>query len=241
MSPRSLLLGLVFLIFLVVVGLSIQAMQFEFFLSTDWIDSSIRERGFVGKFLLVTVGAALIAVGLPRHVIAFLAGYGLGFNTGLILALAATILGCIITFSFSRYLGRDLVARKFPARIRRIDDFLTENTFSMTLLIRFLPAGSNVITNLAAGVSKVAAFPFIAGSAIGYIPQTAVFALVGSGMEVEPLWRISLSIVLFLVCGGLGLHLYRRYYRVKKLDDKNIKHHLNSSSKFNEKTAPRGD
>ncbi|MDE0539706.1 MAG: SNARE associated Golgi protein, partial [Rhodospirillales bacterium] len=81
---------------------------------------------------------------------------------------------------------------------------------SMTLLIRLLPAGSNFLTNLAAGVSS-ARFPlFLAGSAIGYIPQMVVFALLGSGINLDPGLRISASVVLFFVSAGLGIYLFRR-------------------------------
>ena len=221
MSPRGLFRGLAFLISLVAIGFLIQAMQLDSFLNKNWIDSNIRGQGLPGEVLLASVGAIFVAVGLPRQVISFLAGYGLGFTSGLLVALAATTLGCIITFFYSRFLGREFVARKFATKIHRIDDFLMDNPFAMTLLIRFLPAGSNLLTNLAAGVTKVGAIPFITGSAIGYIPQTAIFALVGSGISVDPLWRISLSVLLFLVCGGLGIHLYRSYRHGKSLNDDN--------------------
>ena len=237
MSVRGLLRGLAFLASLVVIGFLIQAMQLDTFLNKSWIDASIRDRGLSGEFLLIGIGAVFVAVGLPRQVISFLAGYGLGFTFGALLALAATTLGCIITFFYSRFLGRDIVARKFPDKIRRIDDFLTDNPFAMTLLIRFLPAGSNLLTNLAAGVSKVGAPPFIVGSAIGYIPQTAVFALVGSGIGIDPVWRISLSIILFLICGGLGIHLYRRYRRGKSLNGENGKSSENTKPENSTETA----
>ena len=109
----------------------------------------------------------------------------------------------------------------------------------MTLLIRFLPAGSNLLTNLAAGVSKVGAMPFILGSAIGYIPQTAVFALVGSGIGVDHFWRFSLSVLLFLICGGLGIHLYRRYRHGKSLHDENDPLSENARSESRAETANR--
>ena len=214
MSARGLLRGLIFLASLVGIGFLIQAMQLDLFLDKAWIDSDIRDRGLRGEFILVCIGTVFIAVGLPRQVISFLAGYGFGFTAGLIIALTATTLGCITTFFYARFLGRELVERKFPVKIHRIDNFLADNPFAMTLLIRFLPAGSNLLTNLAAGVSKVGAFPFIIGSGLGFIPQTAVFALVGSGISVDPIWRISLSVALFLVCGGLGIHLYRRGNRL---------------------------
>jgi len=211
--------GLVFLASLVAIGFLIQAMQLDSFLDKAWIDTEIRGRGLTGELILFAIGGVFVAVGLPRQVISFLAGYGFGFTTGLVVALAATTLGCIISFFYARFMGRDVVARKFPGKIQRVDDFLSDNPFSMTLLIRFLPAGSNLLTNLAAGVSRVGWLPFVAGSAIGYIPQTAVFALVGSGIGVDPVWRIGLSVVLFVISGVLGIHLYRRYRHGKSLNE----------------------
>ena len=239
MSLRDLIRGLTFLVSLVAIGFLIQAMQLDSFLDKSWIDSSIRDRGLRGEILLIAIGGVFVAVGLPRQIISFLAGYGLGFATGLLVALAATTLGCIITFFYSRFLGRDFIARTFPTKIHRVDNFLADNPFAMTLLIRFLPAGSNLLTNLAAGVSKVGAIPFIFGSTIGYIPQTAVFALVGSGIGVDPFWRISLSILLFLICGGLGIHLYRRYRHGKSLHVENENRSALDRSKSPAETAIR--
>ena len=61
--------------------------------------------------------------------------------------------------------------------------------------------------------------PFIAGSAVGYVPQMMVFALVGSGIGLDPVFRIGLSAVLFMVSGFLGIHLYRKHRHGKTFDD----------------------
>ena len=58
---------------------------------------------------------------------------------------------------------------------------------------------------------SIGAAPFFAGSALGYIPQTVVFALLGSGINLEPELRIGASVVLFALSAVLGVHLYRRY------------------------------
>jgi len=217
-SIQGIFRGLIFLLSLVAVAFLLRAIQLDSFLDKAWIDNEIRGHGLSGEVLLFVIGAVFVAVGLPRQIISFLAGYGLGFSEGFALALFATAGGCAITFSYARFLGRDLISRKFSGKIRQIDNFLAENPFKMTLLIRLLPAGSNLLTNLAAGVSKVGASPFVAGSVLGYVPQTAVFALLGSGIEVNPVWRIGLSVVLFVICGGIGMHLYRRYRRGKSLE-----------------------
>jgi uncharacterized membrane protein YdjX (TVP38/TMEM64 family) len=100
-----------------------------------------------------------------------------------------------------------------------VDAFVRDNPFSMTLLIRLLPVGSNVATSLAAGLSSVAALPFLLGSGLGFVPQTAVFALVGSGVNVDPVWRIGLGVVLFVLSGALGVYLYRRLKHGKVYDE----------------------
>jgi uncharacterized membrane protein YdjX (TVP38/TMEM64 family) len=102
--------------------------------------------------------------------------------------------------------------------VRRLDDFLHDHPFSMALLIRLLPVGSNVVTNLAAGVSGIRAAPFVAGSVIGYVPQTVIFALLGSGIHLDPSLRIGASVVLFVVSGMLGVYLFRRYRTSRALD-----------------------
>jgi uncharacterized membrane protein YdjX (TVP38/TMEM64 family) len=84
--------------------------------------------------------------------------------------------------------------------------------------LRLLPVGSNLATNLAAGVSGVRALPFIAGSGLGFIPQTVIFALLGSGIHLDPGLRISTGIVLFLFSGMLGVTLFRRYRESLALD-----------------------
>jgi uncharacterized membrane protein YdjX (TVP38/TMEM64 family) len=60
----------------------------------------------------------------------------------------------------------------------------------------------------------VRAISFIGGSTIGYIPQTVIFALLGSGFNVDLEFRIILSIVLFLASILLGFFLYRKYKRL---------------------------
>ncbi len=46
-----------------------------------------------------------------------------------------------------------------------------------------------------------------------------VFALVGSGITLEPGLRISLSAALFLVSGVIVIALYRKYRHGKSFDD----------------------
>ena len=219
MKVRTYLPGLVFLATLIAVGYVIESGMLTGFLSEAWIDSEVRGKGISGELLYVAVGGLITAVAVPRHIVSFLGGYAFGAGLGTALALIATEIGCVLVFFYGRYVGRPLVSERLRARVRRIEDFLASNPFAMTLLIRLLPVGNNFATSLAAGVSRVPARPFLFGSLIGYAPQTFVFALAGSGLEVGERMRIALAVVFFVVSGAIGIWLYRKYRHGKTLGD----------------------
>ena len=219
MNPKILLRGLLLIASLAALGFLFKTTALGDFLDTTWIDSEVRGKGLAGSILFVAAGAAFTGVGLPRQVLSFLGGYAFGFLAGTALALLSTVAGCVGAFYYARFLGRQPVLAKFPRRIAKIDDFLSDNPLSMTLLIRLLPVGSNLVVNLGAGVSGIGAASFLAASAIGYLPQTMVFTLLGSGINVEPSLRISLSVVLFLISAVLGVSLYRKYRHGRSFDE----------------------
>ncbi len=210
MTSRILLRGLVFLASLVAIAFLFRYSGLDSVLDETWIDREVRGRGVSGELLFIAVGALATALSLPRQVVAFLGGYAFGLAWGTTFALTATALGCVLSFWYARLFGRGLVAARFPNQVRRLDAFLGRSPFSMTLLIRLLPLGHNLSTNLIAGVSGVRASPFLFGSAVGYVPQTLIFALAGSGVNLDPVWRIGLAVGLFVASGVLGMHLYRR-------------------------------
>jgi len=206
---RRILQGLLFLASL--VGLFFLLRQLGLDLDQAWIDREIRGRGVTGELVFLGVGALAMALGLPRQVIAFLGGYAYGALWGTTLALLSAVLGCMLSFYYARLLGRALVQGRFPDKVRRLDEFLGRHPFNMALLIRLLPVGHNLSTNLIAGVSSVRALPFIAGSGLGYLPQTLVFALAGSGVNIDTAWRLGSAVLLFLLSALLGVWLYRRF------------------------------
>ncbi|MBI5039875.1 MAG: TVP38/TMEM64 family protein [Gammaproteobacteria bacterium] len=218
LKPRIFLNGLLLIATLVGIAYLFEVTSLSSMLDKGWIDSEVRGKGMAGELLFLGMGAVATAIGAPRQAISFLAGYAFDLAWGTALGVTATVGGCVISFFYARWFGRSLVAARFPDRIQRIEDFIRDNTFSMTLLIRLLPMGSNLVTNLAAGVTRVRAVPFVLGSALGYIPQTLVFALVGSGISLDPLFRIGLGVALFLISGVLGIYLFRKFRHGRHLD-----------------------
>lgn len=138
-----------------------------------------------GPAAFTLAGAALCAVGMPRQLVAGGAGYAFGLPLGVALSLAAQLLGCALDLFWARLLARKWVARRFAARLARIDRVLADSPLVATLALRLLPVGNNLLLNLAAGASPVPAGRFLLGSAVGYLPQTLVFVLLGTGVRLD--------------------------------------------------------
>ena len=210
-AARPLARGLALIALLLAVAWAFNAGWFGLLPDRDWIDRVVRGQGGAGVAAFVALGGLFTALGLPRQVLAFLGGYGFGWLAGAGLATLGALAGCMLGFAGARLAFAGLRARTLPPRLARARDFIDDNTFLSTLMVRLLPAGSNLLVNLAAGAGGIRAAPFFAGSLLGYVPQMLIFALIGSGVRVDPGARIAAGTLLFLLSGILGLYLYRRY------------------------------
>jgi len=201
----------------VIVVLALASFLVGDVLDQQWIDTHVRGHGLSGELLFLVAGWLLASVGMSRQVIAFLGGYGFGFLQGLLLSTLVVVAGCITTFYIARYLLRSFLLQRYAGSLNRVGRFVDQNTFAMTVLLRLLPLGSNLMVNVAAGVSGVRSVPFFLGSSLGYVPQMLIFALVGSGTSVDQFWQVALAMVLFVAATLIGIWLYRKYRHGKTL------------------------
>ena len=193
------------------VAYAFQVLGVKQWLEPEWFDAHIHGKGAIGIFIYLAITSVYTALGMPRQLISFLGGYAFGPLLGTALASVGTATGCAIALFYARFIARSFVARYTGARMKKVEAFLQKSPFNMALVIRFMPVGSNLLTNLAAGLSNIPALPFIAGSFIGFIPQTLVFALFGSGVNVSSEAQLALSVVLFVLSSALGIWMYKRY------------------------------
>lgn len=211
--------GLVFLLVLALLGWLISSQAMFEGLNEQWIDLHIRNNGASGVLYFVLICMTATAVGCPRQLVAFLGGYAFGFVNGALLSTVGTALGCMMSFFFARLAIRPLVDRRYSHRILKVNRFLAEQPVMKTIVIRLLPVGNNLVTNLVAGVTKVKGRYFILGSLVGYLPQMAIFALMGKGIVVLSVWKIMLSVLLFCISSALSVRLYQQYKAAQTLED----------------------
>lgn len=219
MKARVILKGLALMLSLALLGYLFESSDLGNSVNEAWIDAKVRGHGFNGALLFLLMGGLFTAIGLPRQIIAFLGGYAFGLTLGTLLGALAALLGCGLSFAYARLFGKNLLRARLGERAGRFDRFIHDHPFSMTVLVRLLPIGNNLLTNLAAGISSIRPAYFLSGTFLGYLPQTLVFALVGSGVHIDPVLKLVLAIGLFLISGVLGAYLYRRFRHGQSLDD----------------------
>ena len=190
---------------------------------TEWVDVYIRDQGLLGETLFLVGGALATAVGVPRQAVAFLAGYAFGTVIGVAVALGAQLLGCALAYGWARAVARGWAERRlagrFGPRLRPVVETLRDNPFGAALALRLFPVGNNLALNLLAGMSALPALPFLSASALGYLPQTLVFALLGKGVRVDGMAQLGLSAALLAISIGLGVWLMRRHRAGRALEN----------------------
>jgi uncharacterized membrane protein YdjX (TVP38/TMEM64 family) len=177
---------------------------------------TIIPKNYFGATLLFLILLLATSIGLPRQIAAFSSGYLFGVLPGTVIATLAAIAGCSLTLILSQCFLHNFITKKYYKQTDQIGLFFAQQTFTKALIIRLLPAGSNFITNVIAGVVKVPRKAYLLGTGIGFIPQMFIFSLAGSGVRLENNHHIILSVGLCLIAFLLGSWLYRNSIKDKE-------------------------
>ncbi|MCG7200558.1 VTT domain-containing protein [Marinobacter pelagius] len=203
-------------------GLAIAVLALAGYLATQqgWLDfladqnrvaTYLHGHGGTGFLAVTLAGALFTGLGAPRQLLAFVLGFALGGLNGTLLSTLATAMGAAGGFFTARWLLRGPVARRFGQHMEKFDGLFRDRAMAKVLLIRLLPVGSNLVTNLVAGCTTVRFAPFLAGSVLGYLPQMLVFALAGAGIGSADKYQLLLSVALLIPASLLGVFLYRNH------------------------------
>jgi len=175
-----------------------------------YLGEYIESLGTFGVMVFIVITALATSFGLPRQLFAFAAGFSFGIMAGVLLSSFAAIIGCAITFFCSRRWLRVRVQSRYPKVVSSLNNLLQDDVFFKIFVLRLQPLGTNLITNLCAGVTKVSAVLFLSSSWFGYLPQMLVFALLGAGVRVGSNAYLIYSLSMLAVSLTIGLWLYKR-------------------------------
>lgn len=164
--------------------------------------SRVDAAGVWGPALFFTLYVGLAQIPCPKALLTAAGGAVFGLWAGAGLALAAALVGAVISFGLGRLLGREAVDRLVRGRVARVDDLLADHGLSAVLIVRLVPLVPFIAINYASGVSAVQFRHFVLGSAVGMIPGTLAYAAVGA-YGTNP-WGLAAagSALVVLVVGG---------------------------------------
>jgi len=131
-------------------------------------------------FLLLSVAG--VAAGVPRIIFALAGGALFGFVNGTAYALVSAVAGSAIAWQVVRRCRRD--PQRFPNTGKVPLNLTGEIRVFDVYFVRQIPL-NGMIANIALAFSKVSFGRFVLGTFIGYIPQTVIATLAGSGIVGE--------------------------------------------------------
>src|SRR5512139_1362108 len=140
MKARVVLKGLALILSLALLGYLFETSDLGSSVNEAWIDARVRGHGVNGALLFLLMGGLFTAIGLPRQIIAFLGGYAFSVGLGTLFGALAALLGCMLSFGYARLFGKGLLRARLGERAGRFDRFIHDHPFSMTVLVRWLPA-----------------------------------------------------------------------------------------------------
>lgn len=178
--------------------------------------SRVDAAGVWGPALFFALYAGLALIPCPKALLTAAGGALFGMWAGAGLALAAALVGAVISFGLGRLLGRDAVDRLIRGRLARVDALLADHGLSAVLVVRLVPLVPFIAINYASGLSGVRFRHYVLGSAIGMVPGSLAYAAIGA-YGTDP-WGLAAagSALIFLVVGGS--------WWARRLDARRVEH-----------------
>ena len=175
---------------------------------------------FWGPLLYILLYAVRPLIFFPATVLTLLSGFLFGPLVGVLATVVGSNSSALVAYGVGRYFGRGLLEGDEEAgRVRRYMERMRENSFETVLLMRllFLPYD---LVNYAAGFLRIDWKAFLLATAIGSIPGTISFVLLGGSfgtldellagdIALDPV-MLGASVLLIVISIGISRTLSRR-------------------------------
>lgn len=150
--------------------------------------------------LLYVVGTLLI---LPSTPLNLTGGALFGIGWGTFWTTIAALLAAVVSFAFTRTVGRDYVATKFAGKWEAIDAEMRQGGLFYMFAIRLLPIIPYGIVNFAAGLTSIRFKDYLLGTTIGTVPGILPFVMMGAGLHALSTGNLMPLMVAFTLTGLL--------------------------------------
>lgn len=170
-----------------------------FGLSTDEVVAEIKSWGAWSVVASIVLMILHSFVPFPAEIVAVANGVLFGPFWGTFITWFGAMLGAVLAFALSRWLGRPFVEAMISPRQRdALDRWVERQGAGALLFSRFVPVISFNLINYAAGLTTLSWWTFLWATGIGILPLTVAMVVMGDQiLSGEP------AVWLWLALGGL--------------------------------------
>ncbi len=144
-----------------------------------WVESS----GATAALTYMAIYAVVIAFSLPGGAMMTIAGgFLFGPALGASLAAVGATVGATALFLAARYAFADYLHAKAGPALHRMENGFRENALNYLLVLRLIPLFPFWLVNLVPALLGVRLGTYVLGTAIGIIPGTLVYSMLGDGL-----------------------------------------------------------
>lgn len=182
-TPRSLRGAKIGIVVLVILALA-AAYHFGVFAKVaepKILASTLVSLGVWGYVSFILAYTVLQPFGVPGTIFIVAAPLIWPWQTAFVLSMIGTLCASVVGFSFARFLARDWISARIPARFRKYEQSLEQNAFQTVVVLRlifWMPQALHFFF----GVSKVGFWTHVWGSLIGYVPPLLLVSYLGGEM-----------------------------------------------------------
>jgi uncharacterized membrane protein YdjX (TVP38/TMEM64 family) len=142
---------------------------------------ALLEMGAWGYLAFIVAYTVLQPFGVPGTIFIVAAPLIWPWQTAFALSMVGTMSASVVGFSFARFVARDWVSTRIPARLRRYDTALEQRAFQTVVVLRLIFWMPQVL-HAFLGVSKVGFWTHFWGSLVGYVPPLFLVSYLGATM-----------------------------------------------------------
>jgi len=185
---------------LIALGLAYYLGVFELVGEPKVLVQTLREMGPWGGLAFVVAYTLLQPFGVPGTIFIVAAPLIWPWSTAFGLSMVGTMGASIIGFAFARFIAKDWVSARIPARLRKYEARLEQNALTTVVLLRLILWMPQAL-HWFFGVSKVGFWTHFWGSIIGYVPPLLLVSYLGdemfdaSGRMQPEAWPILLGLL----------------------------------------------
>jgi uncharacterized membrane protein YdjX (TVP38/TMEM64 family) len=223
-APRSLLRARLGVVALVLLALA-AAYHFGVFARLSEprvLAATLVDMGAWGYLAFILAYTVLQPFGVPGTIFIVAAPLIWPWKTAFALSMIGTMGASVVGFSFARFVAKDWVSARIPARLRKYDESLERSAFRTVVILRLILWMPQAL-HFFFGVSKVRFSTHFWGSLVGYVPPLLLVSYLGGQMfdasgHIQPgAWPIMAGMAIASLLIAIGARVYERRNRPGRL------------------------